>query len=550
MLGLGGEALLDRVYVAVRGADWSTVPGVVSALRVSREERSFSLSFAARHQSGELDFAWRGHVSGAPNGTIECHLEGEALSDFDYCRIGWCVHHPSRLAGAPYRADTAKGQSTGTLPRLVAPQMLRAGGVVPPLPWFERLAVTDPTGAVVRIESDGEPFELEDQRNWTDASFKSYVPPIRPGYPYRARRGQRFDQRIRLHLDGPQPTRVVRDDEPVRLELGPRSERVVSHIGLGLPEAAAVPAPAVLEGIARLQPDHLRLLLRTDRPDALAVADAAMEQAQAVSCALEVVLITEPRAPGFLKELVARLIAGPVPVARWLVFDADDTYHRSTSEAAARLVRGVLDMTEAGAVLGAGTASDFVRLNRGRTLFEGVDALAWAIDPSFHAHDDRSVMENAGAQGITVETARAFCQGRALWVGPVELSRHDRAADPRQRSAFAAAWTVASLADLCLAGPDSVTYFETVGPRGVLAADGEPYPVHAVLEQVARMRGGRPRVVAVSVPHEAAGLVAERDGRYVGLVANLTDRARTFVFEGFPHRTAQELGRYEVVLLG
>ena len=160
------------------------------------------------------------------------------------------------------------------------------------------------------------------------------------------------------------------------------------------------------------------------------------------------------------------MAAGPVPVVRWLAYDITDTYRRSTSEEVARMVRAVLDEIVPGAVLGAGTASDFVRLNRGRTLYDGVDGLAWAISPSFHAADDRSVMENAHAQGVTVETARAFAEGRGLWVGPVELSRHDLRADPRQSTAIAAAWTVASLADLCAAGPDALTYFETTGPQG------------------------------------------------------------------------------------
>ena len=203
-IGLGGEALLDRVYVAVRAADWSTVPGDVTDLEVETHERSFGVSFEARHRAGELDVTWRGRIVGTDDGVIECHMDGEAESDFDYCRVGFCVHHPARLAGAPYRAHTAAGEVTGGLPRLVAPQLLRGGGVVPPVPWFDRLLVTAATGETVTIESDGEPFELEDQRNWTDASFKSYIPPIRPGYPYRARRGQRFEQHIAIRVGRPE----------------------------------------------------------------------------------------------------------------------------------------------------------------------------------------------------------------------------------------------------------------------------------------------------------------------------------------------------------
>ncbi len=155
------------------------------------------------------------------------------------------------------------------------------------------------------------------------------------------------------------------------------------------------PGGSVLERLAALRPDHLRVSLWTDRAEAASMVDAATAQALAVGCPMEAALFVDADDPVALRELVARMAAGPVPVVRWLAYDISDTYQRSTSEAVVRLVRAVLEEIVPGAALGAGTASDFVRLNRGRTLYDGVDGLAWAISPSFHAADDRSVMENA-----------------------------------------------------------------------------------------------------------------------------------------------------------
>ena len=42
------------------------------------------------------------------------------------------------------------------------------------------------------------------------------------------------------------------------------------------------------------------------------------------------------------------------------------------------------------------------------------------------------------------------------------------AVDPRQPSLFAAAWTLGSAAALSGAGVDGLTYYDTVGPRGVI----------------------------------------------------------------------------------
>ena len=42
--------------------------------------------------------------------------------------------------------------------------------------------------------------------------------------------------------------------------------------------------------------------------------------------------------------------------------------------------------------------------------------------------------------------------------------------------------------------------------------DGEPNPVFAVFEQLARMRGGRMRPLEPSLRHEVAGLIVDQGG--------------------------------------
>ena len=53
------------------------------------------------------------------------------------------------------------------------------------------LSVELPVGTVTTT-FEGDLFEAEDQRNWTDGSFKTYSTPLASGYPLHARPGQRF----------------------------------------------------------------------------------------------------------------------------------------------------------------------------------------------------------------------------------------------------------------------------------------------------------------------------------------------------------------------
>ena len=113
------------------------------------------------------------------------------------------------------------------------------------------------------------------------------------------------------------------------------------------------------------------------------------------------------------------------------------------------------------------------------------------MNPQVHMADDRSVIEAIDAQGDTVRTARSFMTGRPIIVSTVTLKPpFNQAAieeevqpapgelppevDVRQPSLFAAAWTVGSIRSLASAGAASITYYETVGWRGLLESEGGP----------------------------------------------------------------------------
>jgi hypothetical protein len=47
---------------------------------------------------------------------------------------------------------------------------------------------------------EGDVFEMEDQRNWSDASYKTYVRPLALPWPYRIPAGETVTQRIVLDI--------------------------------------------------------------------------------------------------------------------------------------------------------------------------------------------------------------------------------------------------------------------------------------------------------------------------------------------------------------
>jgi len=99
---MGDREVLRRIYLTVRGPDWSTIPGMVAGQSLEARPDSFDLSYSVRHKQGDFDFAWTVTVKGTPDGILSFQARGLAGSAFASNRVGICVLHPLReCAGRP-----------------------------------------------------------------------------------------------------------------------------------------------------------------------------------------------------------------------------------------------------------------------------------------------------------------------------------------------------------------------------------------------------------------------------------------------------------------
>lgn len=231
---LGETELARRIYVAVRDLDWNTLPGQIEDLDVADLGDSFMIRFTRRDAAGLLDYRWRAEIEGTSDGVIRYRMLGEAAAGFPYAKIGICVHHPvAGYAGQPFCGTAPEGPVSGRLPDAIGPQIHLEDGT--DLPLFEPvsdLEITHSSGGVVSFEFAGDLWEMEDQRNWTDASYKSASTPARLGYHHEARRGQRFDQQVVIRSRGfPPPAHRTRGVPPPASRTAGREARAKGRGG-------------------------------------------------------------------------------------------------------------------------------------------------------------------------------------------------------------------------------------------------------------------------------------------------------------------------------
>lgn len=587
------QEIIRHIYVAVRDRYWNTPQPHLRNMQIEQDEDSFKVTFEAEHIAGDINFYWKGTITGDEKGSIRYEMDGQARSTFLRNRIGICVLHPlEECAGHPYTVIHSDGSTeSGVLPLQISPHQ--------PVFDIRTISYGITSGVTARIDFEGEIFEMEDQRNWTDASFKTYSTPLALPIPVEVREGEVVRQAITITLQGekltPSPTFARLTGEGVSRGLGgeitpesrPEGEVIslvigstptgrVPRLGLGMAtEDRPLTRPAGhmpwsdnrrVRRLRALQPAHLRVDLRLWEPGFPALLQRAALEARALGTTLEAALFLSDKGEEELRSLVEALQMARPKVSAWLVFHQDETV---TSRKWLDLARQRLSGYSPQARFGGGTNHYFTELNRNRPQPEGLDLVAYSANPQVHTFDNTSLAENLEGQAWQIESARAFMGHVPIAVSPITLrprfnpgkgsvqmepGQLPSDVDPRQMSLFGAAWTLGSLKYVAEAGAYSATYYETAGWKGVLQdREGSPapglfpslpdmvYPPYHVLADVMEMAGAEVLPMESSHSLQAVGIALHREGKPRALAANLTARPLWIRIAGLPGKVRVRL---------
>lgn len=460
-LRFAGHEVLRGIYAAVRDEHWGTLESQVGPLAVREHDSRVRITLDGRIAQRGVDLTWRVEVEADASGELRYEWHAHAARAFRTNRTGLCVLHPAEAAGQPCRIEHVDGSTVaGWFPSRIAPHQ----------PFRDIRSVTHgfAPGAEAVVRMDGDVFEMEDQRNWSDASFKTYCRPLHLPRPYEIETGQAAQHRVSISIRGrPAP----RFNQVARLTIPDQAGGGRPRVGFSL----ADPLPAPLRERARaLRPSHIRVVTTIDDlPTTLAWAAG---EATALGCALDLAIRDATRTPPASLRLP--------PGSRLLLLDRNGN---SGDEACvgAWKSRGF-------GVVGTGTLNHFTELNRHRPAAGGShDFVGFGVNAQVHAFDDVSLLETVTQHGALVRHASAIGGGRPVAVSPMTLGPAADSADSRLHSMFGAVWTLASLAELAAAGAESVTYFRLAGDGGILR-EGEPTPLEQLFGLIARATGIQP----------------------------------------------------------
>jgi D-apionolactonase len=471
--------IIRRVYMVVRDTNWLTIQPVISDEQVIIRTDSFIIKFRCQFLSGEISYSARLIIEGGSDSTLSLRFRGEAQSSFEKNRIGFCVLHPlADVAGNDCMIENPDGEFTiARFPPDVSPHQPFTDITL--MQWNIR-------GISCRLDFYGDVFETEDQRNWTDASFKTYAPPLKVPFPVRVEKGETQYQKIilKIHPGDNKEIPVASKHRIQSLKVTPDKKFPVPKIGVGRSTRSS-PLTEHEASVIRIAGfTHYRTDIYLFKANWEANASLAAGEALLLNCPLELAIFFDDDFSAQAERFISWAAGIGSQISVILLFHKD---YNHTPETLLKQLLPILRNALPGTQIGAGTNANFAQVNRNRPEHADFDLICWSVHPQEHASDNLTLVENLGGQPCTVETARTFSSA-APWVSPVNLVRRFNPnienyestgvdegfppqADSRIMSLLGACWTAGSIKQLSQAGAAGITYFETVGERGIIQGD-------------------------------------------------------------------------------
>ncbi|MES1151981.1 MAG: hypothetical protein ABUL54_08800, partial [Dongia sp.] len=497
---LGDVEVIRGIAFLVRDRNWGTPTPEIADLDIARDGGGLRVAFNAICRTEDGALPWSAEITASADGTLRFTASATPPADFITNRTGFVILHPLEgVAGRPVEVTHTDGtKRRARFPALVDPEQC----------FFDIRALShEPVpGIWATCTMEGDAWEMEDHRNWLDASFKTYVRPLALPHPYAIPGGSTVTQSVTLRFSGTMPKPHARSKPaPTEIALGDALSGTMPKIGLRAPvEELKDARQAVLRPVGA-QLVNGRIDPRQGHGESEIRALAVLARALDAGLMLEYVA---PCRADPMEELAAfaaalrRSGARPESVA---VAPAEDRIRGEPGApppplallgAVYRAARENLP----GMTIGGGTFAFFTELNRNWPPLGLIDYVTHMVSSVVHAADDRSMMENLESFRHIRQTVRAFAGATphrivastiGLEIGPGDPApnpRNERVpmarTDPRQRGLFGAAWTLGAMAELAAGGVEAVTPAALAGAFG-MADETRLYPIHHVVAGMA-----------------------------------------------------------------
>ena len=448
--------IIDLLYTAIRPWDWSTLdPDQHSEdIKVTGDICVITIkdSFA-----GSLDAQTEITISKDNKFTVAYELRG--LAEYSVNRWGICFC----LNSADWMGSTVKSQGNEyQLPAAISPQRVVDGVTQGLFPAAKEMLFAATDQRSIKVVSTGKVLEAEDQRNWTDNTYKIYSGSLSEPRPFVVSAGSLWQQSVTFEISP--PNKQVPDGSKIVVN----EIDSLPSIGLQFNTDSLLPLDALNNALFLLDIDHIRI-------NEESLTAQKINTVSTNGLIVEAALLSSHSGDKLHRDI--EHLNKQIPAGSRILIQREG---REIVEI------GDLPKNQSLSSFIPGTDAYLVDLHRNK--YEFGESISYSMVPTVHSSDVETIFKTLYTQRESIQFAQEFLAQQVL-VSPITFSTRGNTetghardqrinfANPemalRIRTIEGAAWTLGSIFALASAGAYSGTWHELFGEFGIIYPDGD-----------------------------------------------------------------------------
>jgi len=499
-----GIQLIDLLYTAIRPLDWSTLKADEYSADVQIVGRDCVITITEVF-AGAL--AAQAKITLSDNNTFSVDYDLKGLSDYQVSRWGICFC----LNTADWMGSSVSSSgNTYSLVKDIAPQRVVEGVVQGLFPASNEMYFVAPDNRNLKVVSTGKVLEAEDQRNWTDNTYKIYSGSLSEPFPFLMSTGAHWTQRANFEVGVSKPT----DADPTKILV--REIEALPSIGLQLNSDPLLSPDDLEKAFVLLEIDHLRIneerltsqKIATTAANGLILEVALFSSNDGDALKAEVLQLSE-RVPAGSRLLVQR-------EGREVVDEAD------------------LPRNESLNTFIPGTDAFLVDLQKPNNRFG--NSVSYSMAPTVHSFDTETIFKTLHTQQESINFAQKFIAPQ-VFISPITFSTrgnphsgHSRDqrltyAEPEMalhiRTIEGAAWTLGSIFALASAGAFSGSWHELFGEFGIIYSQSDSIKFSPTFHAISALGAHHAHQITIATSVDNSWVAFENREAKTILVASL-----------------------------
>ena len=499
-----GVQLIDLLYLAIRPLDWSTLTPdehvadvkIIGGDCVITVTEVFNGALAAKTK-----------IVLSENNTFSVDYELTGLSEYPVSRWGVCFC----LNTADWMGSSVTSSgNTYSLAQDISPQRVIDGVIQGLFPASHEMHFIAPDQRYIKVVSTGKVLEAEDQRNWTDNTYKIYSGSLSEPFPFMTSSGTVWKQSANFEVGA--PNRI--DVDPTKMLV--REIEALPSIGLQF-NADPLLSPDDLEkAFILLDIDHLRVneesltsqKIATTAASGLIVEAALLSSNNGGALQAEVLQLSE-RVPAGSRLLIQR-------EGREVVDETDLPRNQSLNTYIPGSDAFLVDLQK-------------VKNNFGKSV-------SYSMAPTVHSYDTETIFKTLFTQQESIGYAQKYIAPQ-VFISPITFSmrgnphsghtrdQRNNYSDPEMalhiRTIEGAAWTLGSIFALASAGAFSGTWHELFGEFGIIYSQSESIKFSPTFHAISALGAHHAHQITIATSLDNSWVAFENREAKTILVASL-----------------------------